>query len=201
MRLTRAGLLLVTLLCGWYPILGLSDEAITECDRLTAHPSDPDHVGEGVPSSAVVTHLAIPACRAAVAAEPDNPRLHYQLGRALVYWADGNGADAGEGIEHVGHAAEMGYTQALFVMGLMHKRQGDVCAAAPVTHQAALQGLKSARLTYVDDVLAGAYRECKWSPDAAEMAGFLDSAASQVSGYYEGMLLGALRRQLAEWEP
>ena len=28
------------------------------------------------------------------------------------------------------------------------------------------------------------------------MAGFLDAAADQVTGYYENMLLGALRREL-----
>tara|TARA_B100001093_G_scaffold480801_1_gene511017 strand:- start:610 stop:735 length:126 start_codon:yes stop_codon:yes gene_type:complete len=29
------------------------------------------------------------------------------------------------------------------------------------------------------------------------MAGFLDAAEDQVSGYYQNMLLGALRRELA----
>ena len=33
--------------------------------------------------------------------------------------------------------------------------------------------------------------------DADLMAGLLDAAADQVSGYYEYMLLGALRRELA----
>ena len=33
--------------------------------------------------------------------------------------------------------------------------------------------------------------------DADLMVGFLDAAVDQVSGYYENMLLGALRRELA----
>jgi hypothetical protein len=33
------------------------------------------------------------------------------------------------------------------------------------------------------------------------MSDFLDAAADQVSGYYEKMLLGALRREVAALEP
>ena len=51
----------------------------------------------------------------------------------------------------------MNYTQALFVLGLMYERDGKVCEVEPLTRQAADQGLKSARLTYVDHVTAGAW--------------------------------------------
>jgi hypothetical protein len=37
--------------------------------------------------------------------------------------------------------------------------------------------------------------------DKHVMSGFLDAAADQVSGYYEEMLLGALRREVAALEP
>jgi hypothetical protein len=47
----------------------------TECDRLAAHPSDPDKVSEGVASQDVKLDQAIAACRQAVAADPENARL------------------------------------------------------------------------------------------------------------------------------
>ena len=168
---------------------------MTDCDRLAAHPSDPDHLGPGVGSGDVVTHRAIPACRAALEADPDNPRLHYQLGRVLVYWADANGADRSEGIEHVRHAAAMDYTQALFVLGLL-QQAADACAAEPLTRQAAEQGLKAARIAYVDAYTAGVYANCSAVAHGDSMRGYLDAATAQASGYYEHMLLGSLRRQL-----
>ncbi len=45
--------------------------------------------------------------------------------------------------------------------------------------------------------MGGRWSDCGLVLDADLMAGFLDAAADQVSGYYENMLLGALRRELA----
>lgn len=44
---------------------------VTECDRLASHPDDPDRVATGVPQADVDLAKAIPACRAAVTADPD----------------------------------------------------------------------------------------------------------------------------------
>ena len=52
--------------------------------------------------------------------------------------------------------------------------------------RAAEAGLKSARLAYVDNAVGGRWSDCGVVLDA-----------DQVSGYYENMLLGALRRELA----
>ena len=169
---------------------------ITECDIQAGHPSDPGHLGAGRKSGEVLIQLAIPACREAVKSDPANPRFHYQLGRALVYWADVNDGDLSEGLEHLKQAADMDYTQAMFVLGLMYKRQGDNCAAESLTKVAADKGLKSARISYVDDVLGGVYSGCKRSASKEEMAAYLAAAGTQVSGWYESMLLGALTRQI-----
>jgi tetratricopeptide (TPR) repeat protein len=171
-------------------------EEITECDRAAAHPSDPDHVGTGLDSNDVVTHVAIPACKKAMAADPANPRFHYQLGRALVYWAFANDGDITEGLEHLKHASDMKYSQAMFVYGLMQYRQGDICAAEPLYRSAAGQNLRSARISYVNEVLSGAFEPCPVTASADEMMGFLEAAQEQVSGYYENMLLSTLKRQL-----
>jgi hypothetical protein len=166
------------------------------CDVEAAHPSDPDHVGEGKSSDAVVTHRAIPACREAVREFPEEARFHYQLGRAIVYWAGANDADYSEGMKYLENAAAMEYTQAMFVLGLMYQREGKVCASEPLTRKAAGNGLKSARIAYVNSVTAGDYDDCSIAATASEMRAYLDGAVSQVSGYYESMLLASLRRQL-----
>jgi len=174
----------------------LSADEVTECDLQAAHPSDPDHVGPAVKTNEMVTHLAIPACRAAITAQPEIPRFHYQLGRAIVYWAGANDADYSEGMEHLKHASDMNYTQAMFVLGLMQMRHGDNCSAEPLTRAAADQGLKSARISYVNNVLGGIWSDCNLSVTKDEMSAYLNAASEQVSGWYENMLLSALKREL-----
>ena len=79
----------------------------------------------------------------------------------------------------------------------MLSRESRACEAAPRMRRAAEAGLKSARLAYVDNAVGGRWSDCGLVLDADLMAGLLDAAADQVSGYYEYMLLGALRRELA----
>ena len=188
-----------SILATWLLVAGSVATAadIHECDLQAAHPSDPDHLGPGRSGGEVLLQKAIPACRAAVTEHPDVARFHYQLGRVLTYWADVNDGDASEGFDYVKRAADMGHTQSLFVLGLLYLRDGKVCAAEPVTRKAADQGLKSARISYVNAMLAGNYDACDVSASQQEMTDYLDGAASQVSGYYENMLLTDLKRRLA----
>ena len=174
---------------------------MTACDREVGHPSDPDRVGPGVSSSQVDTERAIAACRADLLADPDNPRLQYQLARAIVYHADRHGTSYEEGMVYLAQSANAGHVQAMFVYGLMLSREARVCEAAPWKHRAADRGLKAARLAYVDSAVGGQWTECGVTLDKHVLSGFLDAAADQVSGYYEEMLLGALRREVAALEP
>lgn len=172
-------------------------QAIDACDWEAGHPSDPDRIGPGIGSGDVNTARAIDACRRAVEREPDNARFHYQLGRALVYAADRDGTDWTVGMRHLEQAAAGEHRQAMFVLGLMHKRAGDVCASEPLTRGAAELGLKSARISYVNDYLSGALDDCPPRASLEAMQGYLQGAREQVSGYYENMLLDALGRHLA----
>ena len=92
-------------------------QAITACDWEVGHPSDPDRVGPGVSSSKVDTERAMAACRGDLEADPDNPRLQYQLARAIVYHADRNGTSFEEGMVYLAQSAAAGHTQAMFVKG------------------------------------------------------------------------------------
>lgn len=166
------------------------------CDIAVAHKSDPDRVGPGVGSKQVVVQVAIPACREAVAEYPEVARFHYQLGRALVYWADANEADTSEGVKYVKQAADMGHTQSIFVLGLMYQREGKTCEVEPLFKLAADKRLKSARLSYVNEVLKGGFSTCKLSASKKDMQRYLEQATEQVGGYYESMLLENLKQQL-----
>lgn len=192
---------LVAILAWLLLSLAVDAAGLHDCDIEAAHPSDPDHVGPGKSSDDVDMDRAIVACRRAVAEQPDIARFHYQLGRALVYRADANAADTSEGITHLKQAADRGYSQALFVLGLMHRRAGDVCASEPLTRKAADQGLKSARISYVNAVLAAEYGDCGVSASFDDMQGYLEGATTQVSGYYENMLLANLKRELNSIAP
>lgn len=172
-----------------------------DCDRQAAHPSDPDRAGPGKSSADVDTSAAIAACRRAVADEPDVARFHYQLGRVLYYAADAAGTDTAEGVAQVKRAADMEYSQALFVLGLLHRREGNICASEPLTKKAADQGLKSARISYVNAVLAAEYGDCGVSASVDEMRAYLEGATTQVVGYYENMLLANLKRGLDAISP
>ncbi|MEP3428357.1 MAG: tetratricopeptide repeat protein [Roseibium sp.] len=54
------------------------------CDYVAAHPDDPEAIAAGAPDGSIDLGVAIPACEQALNADPDNPRLQFQLGRA--YW-------------------------------------------------------------------------------------------------------------------
>jgi len=175
-------------------LLGKSwSQEINACDIEAAHPSDPNHLGDGKLSNNVDTFAAIAACRKAVDDHPKTARFHYQLGRSLTYQGEFE-----EGQAHVTQAADMGYMQAQFVLGLLIKgKEESICKAESLTRAAAEQGLKSARITYVNDTLARMYAKCEVTATQQEMTEYLASAKEQMSGYYEKLLLSALSRELS----
>jgi TPR repeat protein len=80
-----------------------SDVPPTECDRLAAHPLDPDRVVEGVAFADIDGERAIASCRTALSQYPDSTRILFQLGRA--YDAKG---DAAAAEKYYRRAAELG---------------------------------------------------------------------------------------------
>jgi TPR repeat protein len=91
MRITATALMIAGLLAGCAapvvpPVPGeavVSEAPGAACDRLAGAPDDKAKVGPGVPFDDIDRPAATAACRAAVAQQPDNARLHFQLGRAL----------------------------------------------------------------------------------------------------------------------
>lgn len=58
-------------------------DLLAGCDAVATHPDDPMREAVGIPDASVIPQKAIRDCEAAVAANGDVPRAHFQLGRAL----------------------------------------------------------------------------------------------------------------------
>lgn len=172
----------------------------TECDRLAAHPSDPDKVTEGVSQSQVLAwaEAATWACERAVAAGPANARVRYQLGRVLFY--RGRAADA---LPHLQASAAAGHRQAQFVLGLFYTDgvagvlDPDACRALALWQDAASRGHFAARVALGRDYVRGAYGRCETRPSTEEVSGYLASAAREARDYYQRLLIGWAQEALA----
>ena len=116
------------------------DRTVTACDRLAGHHDDPEAVTEGVSREAMDLEAAIAACLDAVAADPDNPRLNYQLARAYGY----SGLHD-EGQAYRDAALRAGYPQSLFVVGYIRLtgwdgRDRDPCYGGELIRRSAEAG-------------------------------------------------------------
>jgi TPR repeat protein len=89
---------------------------VQECDQFAANPDDRarDSGNAGIRWELLDPTKGVPACRAATAARPDDPRLMYQLGRVL----DKQGAFA-EALSWYRKAADSGYPEAMNNLGIM----------------------------------------------------------------------------------
>jgi uncharacterized protein len=114
----------------------------SECDQLAAIPDDPTRPSGivGVDDARIDPHRAVPACRAALAASPNDARIAYQLARAL---AKAGGAE-GEVAELRRKAAEAGNPPAMAALGYAYRigsgAQKDEVAAARWYRKAADRG-------------------------------------------------------------
>lgn len=183
---------------------------VTPCDQLAAHPSDPDKLTPGVTQAALLaagSDLAIAACQAGVAVDPNNPRLNYQLARALGYSGRG---DEAQGFRDKAVAGD--YPQALFVVGYVYLTgQGapkDACKAALLIRRSAQAGRFAGLVGYPHYVVTGAFSACPHAVvDKAELLGFLDRARThgENNDYYRGILIddvrsGVIKLTLPRWK-
>jgi len=170
----------------------------TRCDELAAHPDDPEAVLPGIPQSAVDTAAAIEACSAAVAADPGNPRLNYQLARAYGY--------AGRHAESAGYrdtALKAGYPQSLFVVGYIRLSGWDGAAADPcyggeLIRRSAHAGRYAGLVGFPHYALLGSFDACDDYPqvESAEMLQMLDRAAAEGGDFYRDALVAQLRARI-----
>jgi tetratricopeptide (TPR) repeat protein len=171
----------------------------TACDLLAAHPDDPNRVAPGRERAEIAQDYAgaIAACESAVARDPENPRLRYQLARVLGYSGQGKLA-----MPHREKAIAGRYPQALFVNGFLYltgqnENPQDVCKAGELMRESAIEGRLAGLLGFPRYAMQGKFAGCTVKQDRAELLAFLDAARQQVAGdFYRTMLVDLLREDL-----
>ncbi len=176
---------------------GAYQRDVTDCDRLAAHPSDPEKVTEGVSQAAMDKPAAIEACLRAVADDPDNPRLNYQLARAYGY----SGRHE-EGDPYRDKAVAKGYPQSLFVVGYIRLegwdgRAKDPCYGGALIRRSALAGRYAGLVGFPHYVMTGRFDGCETYPviDESEITRFLTTAEERAGDYYQRLLVEQLKTQ------
>jgi TPR repeat protein len=185
---------------------GPSGTTVTACDRLIAHPEDPDRVAPGVETRDVDLPGAIAACTADVdktpPGSPDYARLQYQLGRAYFYDQQTQRA-----LPFLERAAAAGSEQAQFVLGYVIDAglQGvaaNPCQVEDLWVRSARAGRLAAQVSYPHHVRRGRFAGCRIQGSPEEMRGFLKSAASRPdNNYYQGLLISVLQGELQSASP
>ncbi|MFZ3287772.1 MAG: lysozyme inhibitor LprI family protein [Telluria sp.] len=94
---------------------GKTPNLAQECDALAAHPDDPEAFTAGISDEKLNAPTAILACEAAVKAEPQTPRLHFQLARGYL---KANNIESA--IEQLIAAGEQGHGAALAFLADLH---------------------------------------------------------------------------------
>lgn len=171
-------------------------QEVTECDRLAGHPDDPHKVVPGLGTRAMDLPAAIQACRNDLVKDPQNPRLQYQLARALTY----NGRVT-EALPIIEQSAAAGYPQAIFVTGYLYLEGAysapkDACRAAELIRESALYGRLAGQLGYPAYVLAGRFTGCATSQAREELIEFVETARKTRLDYYPAVLAESLLAQL-----
>ena len=92
------------------------DDRRAMCDRLAGDPFDPHKGAPGVQFDEIDAEKAVPACRAAVEAAPDEPSFSYQLGLSLLRTDKRD-----EGAALVRAAAEKSYPNAQQTLGDLYE--------------------------------------------------------------------------------
>ena len=174
-------------------------QTVTECDRLAAHGRDPGSVAPPVTSSTMDKEAAIEACEAAVKADPENPRLNYQLGRAYGY--SGRGEEA---MPYRLKALEKEYPQSLFVIGYLYKIgrtiEPDTCKAVTLWRKAAQYRRLAALVALPRHYMRGDFDSCDVEISGEELGAYLDAAGELSDDFYVGMLIEDLQTELSGWK-
>ena len=171
-------------------------QTVTECDRVAAHPDDPLRVTRGVETREMDLPAAIAACRRDLAQDQSNPRLRYQLARALTY-----AGEVKEALPFIESSAAQKYPQSLFVTGYLYlsgayQSPKDVCRAAELIYESAIYGRHAGQLGYPAYFLEGRFAACKTPQDKATLRALVEQARKAKLDYYPSVLADVLLREL-----
>ncbi|MEW4467233.1 hypothetical protein AB1K62_05305 [Parasphingorhabdus sp. JC815] len=147
---------------------------------MASHPADPNRVARGLQRPQMDLPAAEAACRSAVAAEPENARSIYQLGRTIYYQGRHQ-----ESVPYLQKSADIGYPQAIFVLAYVQTLGGavkkDYCKAQSLWKRGV--GLQHPWSGYhlVENQLNGKFAGCKEQVSDAEMSRFMHLATDRIT--------------------
>lgn len=172
-------------------------QEVTGCDVLAAHGRDPGHVADPVTRSTMDKEAAIAACHVAVKADPDNPRLNYQLGRAYGY--SGRGEEA---MPYRLKALEAEYPQSTFVIGYLYligqTIDQNTCKALELWQRSAKSRRLAALIALPRHYLKGDFAECGVQISAGDLRAYLNEAKKVSDDFYVGMLAEELLAKIPD---
>jgi WD40 repeat protein len=125
---------------------------LLHCDALAGDAEDPHHIGSGVPFEQIDAARAIGACRADLKAHPGEPRLEYQLARALIRAEPPQLKEAKQIIDG---AAAAGYVAAIAIVAIA-EMQTDPSHAMSLLQRAEAGGAFTAATDLGDLYWSGA---------------------------------------------
>jgi TPR repeat protein len=159
---------------------------------LAAHPEDTQKLAPGVPPEKIDVTRAARACADALARQPHDGRTLYQMARVALV-----AKDSRTGLEDMRQAAEAGYAQAQFVLGLMLVRgEGvapDVCAGGNLWIMAARQRHLYAKLYLAGYWRDGVFTACALAVTEPEITDMLHQADELVADPQQERDLAAAR--------
>lgn len=172
--------------------------AIADCDRLAAHPEDPQRVTEGVSQTKIDFPKAVDSCERAVNQAPENARVRYQLARVLFYTNQNERA-----VKEMQRSADDGHIQSQYIFGTFVARgrpfaPRDICIAERYWRKAANARRQAARVQYVRYFLKGRFAGCAEVAGESELMSFVDSAGKDANGLYEQIWVEDFREALAQ---
>lgn len=172
-------------------------QEVTGCDVLAAHGRDPGHVADPVTRSTMDKEAAIAACHVAVKADPDNPRLNYQLGRAYGY--SGRGEEA---MPYRLKALEAEYPQSTFVIGYLYligqTIDQNTCKALELWQRSAKSRRLAALIALPRHYLKGDFAKCGVQISAGDLRAYLNEAKKVSDDFYVGMLAEELLAKIPD---
>lgn len=201
-RLTAVLLLVATL-----GVAGNASAHVTECDWVAGHTTEPERQAPGIPPRQINYKGASFACERDLKADPENIHLMYQLGHML--WFQSPVQDRARSLELIRTAADRGYAQAQFAMGMAYSDGifGDLlpvnfCESAKYHLKAARWGRYASLISYSRFAIKGKFDACEEKVDWNEVAGFLDLArGAHQYDWYGGLLIDDLEELLAKRHP
>lgn len=168
----------------------------TECDRLASSRYVRQRLAPPRSRDEIDVPAAIEQCEADLARLPDDPRIHFHLGRLYGYSGDRDLSRF-----HREAAAAAGNHNAIFLLAyldfLTSSDEGARCGAVTEMRRAARLGNYSAQLYYSAARLDGRIRHCGGLASEAEVHAYLEAAQPQVDGFFETLLVDHLLREVS----